>query len=201
MAMENRVLVLNRLWQAVDTCSVERALTLLYTGHAQVVSETNGEYNTFSFGEWCHIHSEADGEDFIRTISIRIRIPRIIVLCFFDRLPRKEVKFTRNNVFERDKNTCQYCGKHFDRKDLNIDHVVPRQRGGRTTWTNVVCSCVPCNRRKGSRTPEEARMHLIRAPRKPKWRPFVEITFNQPADHSWRHFVDLAYWNVELGQD
>lgn len=201
MAMENRVLVLNRLWQAVNTCSVERALTLLYTGHAQVVSETNGEYNTFSFGEWCHIHSEADGEDFIRTISIRIRIPRIIVLCFFDRLPRKEVKFTRNNVFERDKNTCQYCGKHFDRKDLNIDHVVPRQRGGRTTWTNVVCSCVPCNRRKGSRTPEEARMYLIRAPRKPKWRPFVEITFHQPADHSWRHFVDLAYWNVELGQD
>jgi len=198
---DNRVLVLNRLWQAVNICSVERAMALLYTGHAQVVNEDGGNFHTFSFREWCDVSHTHDGDDVVRSISIRIRIPRIIVLLFFDRLPNKEVKFTRNNLFERDKNTCQYCGIKFERKDLNIDHVVPRQRGGRTTWTNVVCSCVPCNRRKGSRTPEEARMHLIRLPRKPRWRPFVEIRFSQTVDHSWRHFVDLAYWNVELGQD
>ncbi len=201
IATDNRVLVLNRLWQAVNICSVERALALLYTGHAQVVYEDAGNFNTFSFREWCDVSNTHDGDDVVRSISIRIRIPRIIVLLFFDRLPNKEVKFTRNNLFERDKNTCQYCGVKLDRKDLNIDHVVPRQRGGRTTWSNVVCSCVPCNRRKGSRTPEEARMTLIRPPRKPRWRPFIEFKFSKTVDHSWRHFVDLAYWNVELGQD
>lgn len=195
------VLVLNRLWQAINVCSAERALALLFTGHAQVVCEHNGEFNTFSFGEWCDFSSRYDGDEIISTISIRIRVPRIILLLFFDRLPSKEVKFTRHNIFERDHSTCQYCGKRFDRKELNIDHIVPRQRGGLTTWTNVVCSCLDCNRRKGSRTPEEARMRLVRKPKKPKWRPFIEIQFVKTADHSWRHFLDLAYWNVELGED
>lgn len=200
MAGSHRVLVLNRLWQAVNVCSVERAMALLCTGHAQVVEEQGGNFSTFSFREWCDV-SHQEGDEVLRTISIRIRIPKIILLLFFDRIPNKEVKFTRNNLFERDKNTCQYCGKKFDRKDLNIDHVVPRLRGGRTTWTNVVCSCVPCNSRKGSRAPEEVGMRLIRPPYKPRWRPFMEFKFSHTADHSWRHFVDLAYWNVELGED
>jgi len=195
------VLVLNRLWQAINVCTAERALTLLYSGHAQVVCENDGNFNTFSFREWCDFSEQYAGDEVVSTISFRIRIPRVILLLFFDRLPNKEVKFTRHNVFERDKNTCQYCGHKFDRKDLNIDHVVPRHRGGLTTWTNVVCSCVDCNRRKGSRSPEEARMHLIRKPKKPRWRPFVEVQFIKTADHSWRHFLDLAYWNVELGED
>ena len=200
-ATEQLVLVLNRLWQAINVCTAERALTLLYSGHAQVVCENDGNFNTFSFREWCDFSDQYDGEEVVHTISFRIRIPRVILLLFFDRLPNKEVKFTRHNVFERDKNTCQYCGHKFDRKDLNIDHVIPRHRGGLTTWTNVVCSCVDCNRRKGSRSPEEARMRLIRKPKKPRWRPFVEVQFIKTADHSWRHFLDLAYWNVELGED
>ena len=114
-------------------------------------------------------------------------------------MPRQDVKFTRHNIFERDKNMCQYCGKHFERKDLNLDHVFPRDRGGQMTWENIVCSCISCNTRKGNRTPVEARMHLIRKPKKPKWRPFVQINFAAAADSSWRHFLDLAYWNVEIG--
>jgi 5-methylcytosine-specific restriction endonuclease McrA len=200
-ADHRHVLVLNRLWQAVNVCSVERAMALLCTGHAQVVHQEGADFNTFSFGEWCDFSSRDHNEPVVRTISIRIRIPRIILLLFFDRIPSKEVKFTRFNVFSRDKNTCQYCGRKFDRKDLNIDHVVPRQRGGRTTWTNVVCSCLDCNRRKANRSPEEAGMHLVRKPKKPRWRPFLEIQFARTVDHSWRHFVDLAYWNVELGED
>jgi hypothetical protein len=196
------VLVLNRLWQAINVCSAERALGLLYTGHAQAVHEDGGgAFNTFSFHEWCDFSQQYAGEEVITTISIRVRIPRIILLLFFERLPNKEVRFTRHNVFERDKNTCQYCGHRFDRKDLNIDHVVPRQFGGLTAWTNVVCSCVECNRRKANRTPEQAGLHLIRKPKKPRWRPFLEIQFMRTADHSWRHFLDLAYWNVELGED
>ena len=108
----------------------------------------------------------------ITSLSRRFRgrsaYPRVIVLLFFDRLPKKEVKFTRHNVFERDKNTCQYCGTIFDRNDLNLDHVVPRDRGGTTTWENVVCSCIPCNTRKGNRLPQEAQMSLIRKPKRPE---------------------------------
>jgi len=204
-ALQNSVLVLNRLWQAVHVCTVERALTLLCAGHAQVVvAMSDGEYRTFSFREWCDFSEDAADaaeQEIVRTISLRIRIPRIILLLFFDRFPNKEVKFTRHNIFERDRNICQYCGKKFDRKDLNIDHVTPRMRGGLTNWTNVVCSCIPCNHRKGSRTPEEAGLHLIRKPKKPRWRPFVELQFAVATDHSWRHFLDLAYWNVELGTE
>ena len=88
--------------------------------------------------------------EMVHTISWKIRVPRVIVLMLFDRLPKKEVKFTRHNVFERDNNTCQYCGKVFDRSDLNLDHVHPRDKGGLTTWENVVCSCIPCNTRKAT---------------------------------------------------
>jgi 5-methylcytosine-specific restriction endonuclease McrA len=195
------VLVLNRLWQAINVCTAERALTLLYSGHAQVVCEDGGNFNTFSFSQWCDFSDQYDGEEVVHTISFRIRIPRVILLLFFDRLPNKEVKFTRHNVFERDKNTCQYCGHASDRKDLNLDHVIPRDRGGPTTWENIVCSCIECNTKKANRTPQEAGMHLIRKPKRPKWRPFVQINFSLYQHDSWKHFIDLAYWNVELGED
>lgn len=196
--LERPVLVLNRLWQAINVCSVERALSLLFTGHAQVVYQGAQGFNTYGFREWCDLPPSEEVER-VHSVSIRIPIPRVILLLFFDRMPSKDVKFTRQNVFERDKNTCQYCGQKLERKDLNLDHVIPRQHGGLTTWTNVVCSCIPCNSRKANRTPEQAGMLLIRKPKKPKWRPFLHVQFHKPLDHSWRHFVDLAYWNVELG--
>jgi len=198
--LDQPVLVLNRLWQAVNTCSVRRAFTLLYQGHAQVVSTDEQEnFLTHDYTSWRDFSRSNPETDMVRTISLNIRIPRIIVLLLFERLPKKEVKFTRHNVFERDKNTCQYCAKTFERSDLNLDHVLPRDRGGQTTWENIVCSCIPCNTRKGNRLPHEAGMQLIRKPKRPKWRPFVNISFQHHHHHSWRHFLDLAYWNVELG--
>ena len=92
------------------------------------------------------------------------------------------------------------CGTAFERNDLNLDHVLPRDRGGQTTWENIVCSCIPCNTKKGNRLPHEAGLQLIRKPKRPKWRPFVNISFSRHQHDSWRHFLDLAYWNVELGQ-
>lgn len=198
--LDRPVLVLNRLWQAVNTCSVRRAFTLLYQGHAQVVS-TDGKNNFLAhdFLSWRDFSQVNPEPEMVRTISVSIRVPRIIVLLLFERLPKKEVKFTRHNVFERDRNTCQYCGKVFERNDLNLDHVLPRDRGGETTWENIVCSCIPCNTRKGNRLPHEAGIQLIRKPKRPKWRPFVNISFSRHQHDSWRHFLDLAYWNVELG--
>lgn len=196
------VLVLNRLWQAVNICSARRALTLLFEGHAQVVfAGESGSFQTFNFGEWRDFSQTRPDPESVATVSFRIRIPRVILLLFFDRQPKKEVKFTRHNIFERDRNTCQFCGRTFDRKDLNLDHVIPRDRGGPTTWENIVCSCVVCNTRKANRTPAEAGMRLIRKPRRPKWRPFVQIHLGMSCHDSWKHFIDVAYWNVELGQE
>ena len=197
-----QVLVLNRLWQAVNLCSVRRALSLVFEGHAQVVSADGaGEFRTYDFKQWRDFGAREDDHDVVRSVSLRFRVPRVILLMFFDRLPRKEVKFTRHNIFERDRNTCQYCGRVFDRRELNLDHVVPRDRGGPTTWENIVCSCIPCNTRKSNRTPSEASMRLVRKPKRPKWRPFVQVTFGAPIHESWKHFLDVAYWNVELGEE
>lgn len=201
-SLSHPVLVLNRFWQAVNVCSVRRALTLLFQGHAQVVSgDDGGDFQTFNFGEWRDLTGETPPDESVSTVSFRIRVPRVILLMVFDRMPKKEVKFTRHNIFERDKNTCQYCGAVFDRKDLNLDHVIPRDRGGPTTWENIVCSCIRCNTRKANRTPRESGLRLIRKPRRPKWRPFLQIQVGHAYHESWRHFIDLAYWNVELGEE
>src|SRR5438445_8650876 len=144
--LNQHVLVLNRLWQAVNVCTARRALTLLFQGHAQAVLDApDGSFRTYSFSEWRDVSEQAPSdEEVVHTVSFRIRLPRVILLFTFDRLPRKEVKFTRHNIFERDRNTCQYCGGTFDRKDLNLDHVIPRDRGGPTSWENHVGSCIGC---------------------------------------------------------
>lgn len=198
--LDHPVLVLNRLWQAVNTCTVRRAFALLYQGHAQVVShDPIDRFATHDFSSWSDLSRNRPEEDeMIRGSSIRVRIPRVIVLVLFDRLPKKEIKFTRHNVYERDRFTCQYCGEKHEPQDLNLDHVIPRDKGGLTTWENVVCSCIPCNTRKANRLPHQAGMKLIRTPRKPKWRPFVHLTPGCSFHESWKHFVDVAYWNVEL---
>ena len=199
--LNQHVLVLNRLWQAVNVCTARRALTLLFEGHAQVVlNDDDGDFQTFSFSQWRDLSARQPHPESIATVSFKIRIPRVILLVMFDRLPKKEVKFTRHNIFERDRNTCQYCGQVFERKDLNLDHVIPRDRGGPTTWENIVCSCIRCNTQKANLTPQEAGMHLVRKPKRPKWRPFVQVNLGGQHD-SWKHFLDLAYWNVELGED
>ena len=200
--LNHQVLVLNRLWQAVNVCSAKRALTLLFQGHAQVVfGADDGSFQTFDFREWHDFSLQEPHSESIHTISFKIRVPRVILLVLFDRVPKKEVKFTRHNIFERDQNTCQYCGAIFDRKDLNLDHVIPRHRGGPTSWENIVCSCIPCNTQKANRTPQEAGMQLIRKPKRPKWRPFIQVSFGLSCPDSWRHFVDIAYWNVEIGEE
>ena len=199
--LQSPVLVLNRLWQAVNVCTARRALTLLFEGRAEVVYESNsGQFQTFDFSGWRSFTENSDSQSSVSTVSFKIGIPRVILLAVFDRFPKKEVKFTRHNIFERDKNTCQYCGEIFDRSELNLDHVIPRDRQGPTNWENIVCSCIPCNTRKANRTPKEASMRLIRQPTRPKWRPFMQVNLRTNGHESWKHFLDVAYWNVEIGE-
>ena len=187
--LNSQVLVLNRLWQAVNICSARRAFTLLYQGHAQVVSsDPANNFLTHDFDSWRDFSATAPDHEVVTTISWKIRVPRVIVLLLFDRLPKKEVKFTRHNVFERDKNTCQYCGNVFERTDLNLDHVLPRDRGGLTTWDNVITACRDCNHRKGGRTPEEANMVLASKPRQPQYVAFALLGELERHD-VWRKYA------------
>jgi 5-methylcytosine-specific restriction endonuclease McrA len=202
-ALDQPVLVLNRLWQAVNVIGAKRAFALLARGHAHVVHHHDEDFRIFSMMDWINFsqHNPPIQElEMVRTPSRTIRLPRVILLTFFDKLPCKELKLTRNNVFERDKNQCQYCSKIFPREELNLDHVIPRHHGGKTTWENIVCSCIKCNTRKANRLPHEAGMRLIRKPGKPKWRPVISLVLGTQHREMWKDFLDLAYWNVELDE-
>lgn len=200
--LNSRVLVLNRLWQAVNTCTAKRAFSLLYRGYAQVIATNGGSFETYDFEAWKYYSQEADDhQEVVHTIKFKLLIPRIILLLFYDRFPSPEIRFTRKNIFVRDNYTCQYCGRKFDPSQLNIDHVIPRNKGGKNTWENVVCSCHKCNLRKGDRTLEEAGMALVKRPRKPRWHAFNNVSFGMKMHESWKHFLDPSLWKVELGED
>ena len=162
------VLVLNRHYQPIHVTNVRRAFSLLYLGVARVVDP---EFKTFDFASWAELSAEVHDGDVIRTVNRAIRIPRVIVLQLYDSIPKTKVRFSRHNIYMRDANTCQYCGEELPRADLNLDHVVPRAQGGRTTWENVVCCCIDCNLSKGARTPEQAGLKLLKTPLRPRWTP------------------------------
>ncbi len=195
--LNTKVLVLNRAFLPVQITSVRRAFSLLYQGVAHAV---DAQYRTFDFDSWADL-SAATHHDTIGLVNRVVRVPRVILLLAYDRVPRRHVRFSRFNIYSRDENTCQYCGQRFLRSELNLDHVVPRSQGGLSRWENVVCSCHACNRRKGGRTPEQARMRLLRAPRRPEWTPFMAATFRLRRYREWQPFlsiVDASYWNAEL---
>lgn len=189
-----RVLVLNRLWQPVNIVGVERAFSLLLQDHAQAIYTGDESFRLMDSSAWLLHSSEetpTDHEAFIQTVRMRIRVPKVLLLRSYDKLPAQEVKFTRDTLFERDDHRCQYCGNHFDPVDLNMDHVIPRDRGGRTSWENIVTSCIKCNSRKANRLPHQAGMHLIRKPERPRWRPFVSSLIGQNYDSDWDHFINI----------
>ncbi|MDQ6893450.1 MAG: HNH endonuclease [Acidobacteriota bacterium] len=191
--LDSHVLVLNRVFQAVQVTSVRKAFTLFYKGHVRAVLP---DYSTWDFDNWCDIPVQPHDE-VVLTPSSAIRIPRVVALKEFDRLPRQDVKFSRHNIYVRDGSRCQYCGHKFPSADLSLDHVIPLSRGGTSNWENVVCACLSCNVRKGNRTPHEASMRLIQQPKKPRWHPVGH--FGASKFHpAWRNFLDVAYWNMEL---
>ncbi len=184
--LNSRVLVLNRSYLPIHVTSARRAFSLIYMQTARAVNE---EYETFDFEQWQRL--EVAGEA-IGMVNGRIRVPRVIVLPGFDRIPKRHVRYSRVNVFARDKFTCQYCGSRPPRSQLNLDHVIPRSLGGRTTWENVVCSCVNCNRRKGGRTPQQARLRLQRSPSKPRWTPLMNLIVSSVRYREWRPFLHVV---------
>ena len=192
--LNTNVLVLNRVFQAVQIVSARRAFTLLSKGHVKAVLD---DYSTYDFEDWIDIPVRAN-DDYVRTPTLKIRVPRVVLLLNFDKVPRHEVKFSRKNIYLRDGFRCQYCGQGANTEELNLDHVVPVSRGGRTTWENVVCSCVPCNISKANRVPAEAGMRLVTQPVRPRWHPLARVALNQGVYDIWRNFLDEAYWTTAI---
>jgi 5-methylcytosine-specific restriction endonuclease McrA len=195
--LNSPVLVLNKFFFPVDTTSVKRAFLMLYLGAAKAVDMN---YETFDFESWSEISSLKKSET-IRTVSKTIKIPRVIIVLRYDKVHSKEVKFNRYNIFKRDRSVCQYCKNSFPKNELSIDHVVPKSLGGKTTWENVVCCCLTCNRRKGSNFLSETAMSLSTKPIKPSWELLSNIYLRTVKFEEWKPFlssVDTSYWNVEL---
>ena len=203
IALSASVLLLNRLYMAVRVVSARRALTLLYSDLAEVISVDAGSYVSYDFTDWVEVSQamhefQPEEYDWIRTVRFQVAVPKVIRLLGYDKLPQTRVKLNRRNLFARDGNRCQYCGKRFPTSELSLDHVIPRSQGGKNSWENIVCACVHCNVRKGGRTPEQAHMKLITTPRRPRRSPVLTIKLSDSKYASWKQFLDFAYWNVEL---
>jgi 5-methylcytosine-specific restriction endonuclease McrA len=202
-ALDCNVLVLNKHYMALRVVGARRAFSLLARELAEVVYCEQGRYANYNFQSWCEVSQfqrefQPDAHDWVSTVNFYVAVPRIIRLLFYDHLPRGQVKFNRRNIYARDGNKCQYCGKVFHTSELSIDHVVPRSLGGTSVWENVVCACTKCNVKKGGRTPHQANMALITKPVKPNRNPVLHLHLNHNRYQSWKQFIDNAYWSVEL---
>ena len=164
--MSFAVLVLNENYEPLNVCNEKRAIVLVSRGKAEVLEH---------------------GRAFLRSPSQRIQCPSVIRLVYLIKRPRLQARLTRREVFLRDNFTCQYCGTRS--RELTLDHVVPRQRGGKHTWENLVSACSACNHRKGSKSVEEARMTLRRLPFQPKTTTYYTIAQYLPSYGEWAKFL------------
>ncbi|HZU75631.1 MAG TPA: HNH endonuclease [Dehalococcoidia bacterium] len=164
--MESHVLVLNQNYEPINVCNARRAFVLLNRGKAELLEHGTGT---------------------IRSPSAVFPLPSVIRLVYLVKRPRPQMRLTRREVFLRDRYTCQYCGRQG--RDLTLDHVFPRHRGGRHTWENLVAACKACNHRKAGRTPAEARMELRREPRKPHVSSYYVFYQYLDAQREWRKFI------------
>ena len=166
--MTGHVLVLNQDYCALTVTSVQRATILILLQKADLVVSESGR--------------------FVRSPSRHVPWPSIVRLKIYVRVPYKKIMLTRKNIMRRDRHYCQYCGSH---ERLTIDHIIPKSRGGRDTWENLVAACVPCNNRKGNYTPVEARMNLSRKPFRPSYVMYIR-DFVGSMNDTWKPYLFLS---------
>ena len=191
-ALNEKVLVLNKSFLPVNIHDVANAISLVYQRVAMIIDE---DMRGYDFEGWRELKPSEEEIQKGYTIGLvaneKIRIPKVIRLCEYNRIPRRGVKFSRQNVLYRDRWVCQYCGKEYRLHSgmLNMDHVIPRSRGGVTTWENIVTSCVDCNHKKDNKTPQEAGMKLVKRPQKPQWTYVALASRVRSIPESWKPFL------------
>ena len=162
------MLVLNHDYRALTVCNVRRAIVLVHLNKADLV--------------------ESIPDVFFRSPSIQLPCPSIVRLRGYVRVPYRNIMLARKNILRRDGHRCQYCGR---RESLTIDHVLPKSRGGKDRWTNLVAACIECNNRKGNRTPEEANMKLRRKPFRPSHVMFIR-DYVGSLEEAWKPYLFLT---------
>lgn len=201
-------LVLNSQYIPIDIVPVRRAVKMLYRGRVEAVENEKGYYVGYDFTNWAELseykeQNKVEGEDYFYTGGgSKINAPVIIRTLYFSGIAYTKVSFTRKNIYLRDNYTCAYCGRKMKPEKLNLDHIIPKSRGGRSTWENVVCSCISCNTKKNNLTPHEANMKLLIKPIEPKYN--ILLNYDIPKKDKyymkWADFVDKVYWETELEQ-
>ena len=184
------VLVLNKLYHPIHVTSARRAFVLLYKNDAEAIALRDERIVGFDFSAWLALDvTPNEDDDFVSTPHSAVRVPRIVRLLDYERFPVGRVNFSRRNVLARDEYRCQYCGQRGGARELTLDHVHPRSRGGKHCWTNVVAACYRCNDRKGRLTPKEAGMHLMREPVAPKRSPEIRRKLEERKYTIWKMFI------------
>ncbi len=192
LALGRLVLVVNRAWLPVHVTTVRRSICMVYRGVADVVATDT--LQTHPFEAWIRLGGSA-AEHWIRTPSTLIPVPEVVQLRVYDKVPRFVAPFSRRNLYRRDANTCQYCGRRESSERLSIDHINPKSRGGLTSWENCVLACVRCNASKADRPLSQSGLRLIRQPRRPHWSPLLSLS-REARLISWRRFTSHHQWDV-----
>jgi len=184
----NDILVLNKVWIPVHIVDYKKAMSLIYQEHAHSLDR---DFIAYGYKDWLDFTiRNAETYQKVHTANYAIALPEIIVLTMYDRLPQRDVKYSRENVFMRDKNKCQYCGTHHPNKELTIDHVIPKALGGKSIWSNVVACCKTCNGRKADKRMEHCGMTLIHKPVEPRWfNPLTRFAGKEHPCKSWKKFM------------
>lgn len=184
-----RVLVLNNRFHAVALAGWQRAIALLLLERALAV---DGAWKTYDFPRWLDFSSNAEGYagGFVRTPRLRVALPEVILLRAYGGVPRREAVFNRRNLYLHYGYRCCYCAQERPAEELTLDHVLPRSRGGKSGWENVVVCCMECNKRKGDRLPSEAGMRLRVVPSKPKAQT-LGGALNGSVREAWRPFLGI----------
>jgi len=183
------VLVLNKSWQAIHVKTPLDALSMMFTGAATALNILGeNDMTPLRWNDWVKLPQDSNSE-YVKTVRGEIKVPKIIVLCTFNQVPKRRPKFTAKNLWERDKGICQYSGKKLTPNEGNIDHVLPKSRGGKTSWTNCVLSHKDINAQKADKTPLEAGLKLIKPPAEPTAVPTMIFINNKYGFKEWKHFL------------
>lgn len=186
---KDTVLVLNRGWQAVHVKTPADALSMMYSDVATGLDIRAEDHMVpLRWVDWVEL-PVGENDNFIKTVRGNIKIPKVIVLCRFDRVPKKRPRFSNKNIWIRDGGICQYTGKKLQPGEGNIDHVVPKLQGGETSWTNCVLAHKDVNAKKAGRTPEQAGLRLLKQPVIPKEMPVTYYIRNKYKIKEWDLFL------------
>jgi len=184
------VLVLNRCWQAIATKTAADALSMMYADAATGLNIQGSETMIpYHWDDWLKLPHDENSQ-YVSTMRGQIKIPKIIILCTYDKVPKKRPKFSSKAVWNRDNGTCQYTNQKLTPNEANIDHIIPRSKGGKTNWLNCVLTHKKVNALKADRTPDEANLKLIRQPQEPKALPITFYIRNKHKIPEWDLFLN-----------